>query len=63
MAPLLAAEDNDQQNPGRRNTNLANLLNGPWNADNITHIRREPIPTNPPDPNGPQKGRWEATTV
>lgn len=63
MATLPGPIDNDQQNTRQRNRNLAQLLNGGWNDEHISTIRREPTPTNPPDPNGPKQGQWIAETV
>ena len=63
MATLPPEEDQFQQDPTRRNAKLAQLLNGGWLGENIKSIRRDPIPTNPPNPAGPKDGRWIAETA
>ena len=63
MPEIPAPPDDAQQDPRERNRGLADLLNGAWNDKNIARIRREPPPTEPPDPNGPKKGKWIAQTA
>jgi len=63
MATIPSAGDRYQQRIRERNNELARLLNGPWNDENITRVRREPEPTNPPDPGGPSDGTWICETV
>ena len=66
MAEKPSPLDEYQQEPIKRNGELAKILIAEWKALNISTIRREPTPTNPPDPNGPKspkKGQWIAVTV
>jgi hypothetical protein len=63
MTTMFGPVDDDQQNPKQRNMNLALLLNALWADENIATIRRAPVPTHPPDQNGPKRGQWVAETV
>lgn len=63
MAEKPSPVDEYQQEPIPRNAELAKMLYGEWKGVHISTIRREPTPTNPPNPNGPKRGQWIAETV
>ena len=58
--PELAESDEFQQDPAQRNTRLAQHLTTIWLGINIKTIRRDPVPTEPPNPAGSKTGRWIA---
>lgn len=61
MPPLPPEPDNFQQDPAQRNTRLAQHLTTIWLGYNIQAIRRDPVPSEPPNPaTGPTAGRWIA---
>lgn len=61
--PQLPPEPDDfQQDIPQRNQRLAQLLSGLWLGFNVSAIRREPVPSEPPDPHGPRAGWWIAET-
>ena len=60
MGQLFGTPDNFQQDPPARNSALAALLSSTWDDKNIKSVSREPVPSNPPDPNGPKRGQWVA---
>jgi hypothetical protein len=55
--------DDFQQDLALRNHRLVVLLGTTWLGFPIKAIRREPAPTNPPNPQGPTRGAWIAETV
>ena len=63
MAEIPSAGDQFQQKIRERNSELARLLNGPWNDRNIANIWRDPSLSDPPDPHNPAKGKWVCETV
>lgn len=63
MPEITAPPDNGQQEPRVRNRALATLLNGAWNGENISRIRRDPAPAHSPDPQGPKEGTWVAEVL
>ena len=58
MPEIRSPKDGFQQDPGQRNNELGLLLIGGWRNFNILRIRREPVPSNPPNPAGPKDGVW-----
>jgi hypothetical protein len=55
--------DQFQQEPDKRNLRLAQLLSTTWLGFNVKAIRRDPVPSEPPNPIGPKTGRWIAETA
>jgi hypothetical protein len=60
MPELPPETDQFQQEPFNRILRLAQLLQTTWSGFNIKAIRRDPAPSQPPDPSGPKTGRWIA---